>query len=380
MSILKRKTKTGYTKNYYYDITVNGKTYRGTTKTANKKLALDIEAKARLEIIKFDELGIKKPIKLYDALDLLKQKYDEKEYETSVPTCIERIKKLLNDKPIHKLKSTDLYEMLDKLKAKEHVLKNGTVKKLKPKTLENYFSIIQQAQTLVRKRDHLVNSDLEMPDIKVDSTRVRIMEDYQRVKILERLKPNQMGQGMPIQDPLSIKYRQMQDNYDVCLMLMDTGCRYSEIAGLKWSDVDLKKTQIRVWRGKTKSETHLFMSDNIISLLNRRLRHNPHPKWIFTDSTGKSHRKYTTISIRKAIKGIEGLENFNVHDLRHCAASTLINAGMTLQKVAVVLGHSDIRMTMKYAHLDKKQITQEAVDIMNRGGNIVNVQELVENA
>jgi len=60
MTVFKRKTTTGHTKNYYYEFNINGKTYKASCKTTNKRTALDIEAKARLEIIKQDELGVRR--------------------------------------------------------------------------------------------------------------------------------------------------------------------------------------------------------------------------------------------------------------------------------------------------------------------------------
>ncbi|MCZ3110860.1 tyrosine-type recombinase/integrase, partial [Acinetobacter baumannii] len=46
-----------------------------------------------------------------------------------------------------------------------------------------------------------------------------------------------------------------------------------------------------------------------------------------------------------------GLDNLHLHDLRHSAASELINAGVDLYTVGRVLGHKDSRSTQRYAHL-----------------------------
>ena len=162
-------------------------------------------------------------------------------------------------------------------------------------------------------------------------------------------------------------------------MLLDTGCRYTEIAQLKWSDVDISKQKIMVWRGKTKIETHLIMTDQVYSMLMKRMQNpNKHATWIFTDVTGETHRKYSSIAIRNAIKRIDGLEYFSLHDLRHCCASKLVNAGMTIPEVAIILGHRDISTTMQYAHLDVTNVTQKAADILNKGGNAAIVMDLVE--
>ena len=48
---------------------------------------------------------------------------------------------------------------------------------------------------------------------------------------------------------------------------------------------------------------------------------------------------------------LAGLEHVHLHDLRHSAASEMVNAGVDLYRVGKVLGHRDPRSTARYAHL-----------------------------
>jgi integrase len=53
-----------------------------------------------------------------------------------------------------------------------------------------------------------------------------------------------------------------------------------------------------------------------------------------------------------------GLKNLTFHDLRHDAASTLAMAGVPLRTIAEILGHRDMRMTARYAHLSPQHLRE----------------------
>src|SRR4030095_4030017 len=53
-----------------------------------------------------------------------------------------------------------------------------------------------------------------------------------------------------------------------------------------------------------------------------------------------------------------GLKDLTFHDLRHDAASTLAMAGVPLRTIAEILGHRDMRMTARYAHLSPQHLRE----------------------
>ena len=62
------------------------------------------------------------------------------------------------------------------------------------------------------------------------------------------------------------------------------------------------------------------------------------------------------------------MEDFHFHDLRHTFASHLVMNGVGLKAVQELLGHADMKMTMRYAHLSHEHL-REAVSVLNKLGN-----------
>jgi integrase len=76
---------------------------------------------------------------------------------------------------------------------------------------------------------------------------------------------------------------------------------------------------------------------------------------VFCSRRGVPYRSFRK-AFERAVR-LAGLSDFTFYDLRHTFASRLVMAGVDLPTVKELLGHKDISMTMRYAHLssDHKQ-------------------------
>ncbi len=149
----------------------------------------------------------------------------------------------------------------------------------------------------------------------------------------------------------------------IVVTALNTGCRRGEILSLKWDNVDMKHGFILL-DNKTKTGKRREIPINatlrdVLQSITRRLD----VTYVFFDTaTGKPYqgvdRSFNT-ACRKA-----GIRDFHFHDLRHTFASLLVMNGVDIQTVAKLLGHSNLTMTLRYAHLAPSHLVK-AVDILD---------------
>jgi integrase len=146
--------------------------------------------------------------------------------------------------------------------------------------------------------------------------------------------------------------------YIVALLLL-TGCRKRELLDARWDEVNLDKKVWRIPTSKTGKPRHCPLSDDAVAVLRAIPRFEDCP---FIVPNPKTLKPFANIfngwnSARKAA----GVPDVRIHDLRHSAASNLVNSGQSLYVVAKVLGHSQMRSAERYAHLNA-DVLLEAVN------------------
>ncbi len=146
-----------------------------------------------------------------------------------------------------------------------------------------------------------------------------------------------------------------------------TGMRQGEILTLRWSDVNLdtKLITIRVEVSKSKKSRRVPISNQLRKLLLEQKIKNSKTGHVFVTPLGipysghnHSALKRTFTTARKKAK----IEDFVFHDLRHTAATRMAENGASIIAVKEILGHADIKTTMKYFHPGKS--LSEAVEIL----------------
>jgi integrase len=143
-----------------------------------------------------------------------------------------------------------------------------------------------------------------------------------------------------------------------------TGMRREEILGLKWEQI--RNGLIYLTKTKANKARQIPINDRLAGVFKELRQANQlKSEYVFCDAQGRRFhevkRSFAT-ACRRA-----GLDDFRFHDLRHTFASHLVMKGVSLKAVQELLGHADLKMTMRYAHLSKEHL-RDAMAVLNNLG------------
>jgi len=141
-------------------------------------------------------------------------------------------------------------------------------------------------------------------------------------------------------------------------MLLLTGARKREVLDARWEDFDVDNRLWRIPFTKTGKPRTVPMSDGVMSVLDTVPRVAGSVYVFPNPETGKP---YVTIhNAWDTVRKRAGLQEVRMHDLRHSFASILINSGRSLYEVQHLLGHTQVKTTERYAHLQQDTLMKAA--------------------
>lgn len=129
------------------------------------------------------------------------------------------------------------------------------------------------------------------------------------------------------------------------LLAINTGLRRGELLSLTWHDIDLvaRMITVRAERAKNGKQRHVPLNQEALSVLQCWKDQSNDDLHVFQPKDVKT--AWVKLLARAQVTG------FRFHDLRHHFASKLVTKGVDLNTVRELLGHADIKMTLRYAHL-----------------------------
>lgn len=133
-------------------------------------------------------------------------------------------------------------------------------------------------------------------------------------------------------------------------LLLLTGARKNEILKARWSNVDLERRALYLPDTKTGKPRYVPLSADAVEVI-KGLRRWENCDWLVPSPI--TRRPFTDVKRPwDTARDKAGLSDVRIHDLRHSAASFMVNSGVDLYAVGRILGHSSPDTTARYSHLD----------------------------
>lgn len=225
---------------------------------------------------------------------------------------------------------------------------------LAPASCDHHVKLIRQSLNLAVEWDMLEkNPASKVPLFNVDNKVEHYLDEDQLQRLLAVLRSPDSPRNVCL----------------IALFLLSTGARLNEALTAKWADID---RQTRVWRipasiSKSRKIRVVPLNDSALDVLAELDTEGEFEGLFVNRQTGKSYTAIFKVWSRLRIKA--GLPHLRIHDLRHSFSSFLINNGRSLYEIQHILGHSDPKVTQRYAHLSTKSLQDAAnsASMMIRG-------------
>ena len=174
-----------------------------------------------------------------------------------------------------------------------------------------------------------------------------------RAKLTRFLSKEELGRLHAVLDALSCKDRRPQA--DIIRRLLLTGCRRGEIVNLRRSEI--RDGMLALADAKTGPRT-VPLNSQARAILDRQPETGS--PFVFPSPRDPTRPRCSNLGLWDRVRCEAGIEDCRLHDLRHTMASHAIMNGVPVPVVSRLLGHTDVQMTLRYAHLADRDIEAAA--------------------
>jgi integrase len=289
----------------------------------------------------------------------------QRAFHTSKRYLLAKVQEHFGDKRLSQITYLDLETYRNKRKATPA---NGS----KPRT----DASVNREMALV---GHMMSKALEWGWLE-DSPfkkgkRLMFKENNQRLRFLT---DSEIEALLTASDDLKSHSPYLRPLVDTALL---TGMRRGELLSLKWEQIRNGFIYLEGGMVKSGKGRQIPINDRLAEVF-KEVRRGTQLKseFVFCDSQGRRFyqvKRSFASACRRA-----GVEDFRFHDLRHTFASRLVMRGASLKAVQELLGHADLKMTMRYAHLSHEHL-RDSVNLLNdmpSGKEMVNIGPKVKRA
>ncbi|MCD4670305.1 MAG: tyrosine-type recombinase/integrase [Actinomycetia bacterium] len=148
-------------------------------------------------------------------------------------------------------------------------------------------------------------------------------------------------------------------------LMYSSGLRIDEVAKLKVEDIDFDRGIIVLKEGKGGKERNVYLGEYALKVLQvyiREMRDVVNMTVFSSNLFGVKDGRNLEYSLNKRLNDTAketGLHKFTSHYFRHCIGYHLLRRGCDIRYIQLILGHEDLKSTMIYTKVDKKDLKNE---------------------
>jgi integrase/recombinase XerD len=233
-----------------------------------------------------------------------------------------------------------------------YILKGKNVDELDPPRLRSYFlycvNELKLSENTLHSRINAIKFYFE-----IVLKREKFFFEIPRPK-----KPSQLPKVISIKDIKKLFEVTTNLKHNTMLKLCyGMGLRVSEIINLKITDIDSERMQAFIERAKGKKDRYVNLPESILTQIRAYYIEYKPKVYLFE---GQYDGAYSIRSAQEvfsdALKKAKINKTVGIHGLRHSFATHLMENGTDVMFIQKLLGHSDIKTTLRYVHVSKKDI------------------------
>lgn len=326
-----------------------------------------MEEKFRVELLMMlDKSMSKELVSVVDmALTALFQKYDVSEACTDLAVCDDSNERIINtyiaSMRLEGRSEKTLKQYYDALtKLLDEIPKS--IKDIRTNDIRYHLA---HYQTTHNVSNATVNNKRKfLSAFFVWATREEIVDKNPMLKI-NSIKEKYVTKK-PFSDIELAKIRDaLEDNREKALVefLLSTGCRVSEVAGLKVGNIDFRTGECVVL-GKGNKERTVYLNNKSMYYLERYIGgFVDADRPLFMNARGRGMTKQNIEELMRIIGKRAGVSKVHPHRFRRTMATNAMKRGMPVQYIQVILGHSKLDTTMIYCIYDKEVVKAEYMKV-----------------
>lgn len=311
---------------WYIDVTTpSGKRIRCSARTTDRQQAQELHDRLKSDSWREDKLGDRRTYFWEEAAVRWLKEQAHKASLHDDAAKIKKFSKYFQGKPLTDITRTWIGELVESFAQK-------------PATRNRYVALIRAILRKAEREWEWIDRAPAFRTYREPQRRISWVTPEQAQALIDELPPTY---------------------HDIVRFALATGLRQGNVLRLRWEQVDLQRRVAWIFGDEAKGRQPIPvpLNSDAVAIVRRQLG-------------GDLSRVFTLRNIKSTVwegaRRRAGLPGFRFHDLRHCWASWLLQAGVPVAALQEMGGWSDVRMVRRYAHLAPEHLQPYAERIAGR--------------